>query len=198
MPGAPPTPLSPAGSETSRSTFSSPGSVCNKSKSRADEIAFLEHGLMEAHRTTHAVFMENEELRARMQLITILTQKLAATSGLPQEVLRDLQQVMDCAVPPRGLLESTVPMSDCKDKNSKLEDCSDNQQQTLDFACSVQNLCKSMDRYDPATQRGKKKHFDSSEGPECEPPTDAELFALEDVGLWNRTKNVCMELFDGW
>merc|ERR1719471_636089 len=170
----------------------------------SDEVAFLEQGMQEVQRTAQMVYMENMDLRARIELLKVLTTKLADISGLPEDVQSDVRTLLDGAVPPRDALEA--PDSAEGEPSTARGFAADQQS----FAACLHRLCKSMDRYAvaPKTPRQREGHVPEAcsqarQDPECEQETECEqneVLALTEYGesVWCRTKNVCRELFDGW
>merc|ERR1719356_782075 len=78
--------------------------VPQEARQQLDEVAFLEQGLREVQRTAQIVYTENMDLRARIELLRLLTSRLAEISGLPEDVQTELQTVLEGVLPPRGVL----------------------------------------------------------------------------------------------
>jgi len=157
--------------------------------------------MQEVQRAAQMVYMENMDLRARIELMKVLTTKLADISGLPEDVQSDLRTVLDGAVPARDALEAP---DSADDEFSAPRGCTAHQ---LSFASSLHQLCRSMDRYVmvPKTPRQEDGHASEAcsqarQETESEQEPEPETLALTEYGesVWCRTKFICRELFDGW
>jgi len=185
-------------------------------RQQLDEVAFLEQGLREVQRTAQIVYTENMDLRARIELLRLLTAKLTLISGLPEDVQAELQTVLEGALPPRGVLNPDshyefktdavdVPVGSCERSST----CGQKGRSPHAFAAQLRELCKAMDQYDLKAESNAKPHSEGNESSDARTShttqahagsCNSTTLALTEYGedLWQRTRHVCYELVDGW
>jgi hypothetical protein len=184
--------------------------VPQETRQLRDEVAFLEQGLKEVQHTSQIVYTENMDLRARIELLRLLASRLAQISGLPGDVQAQLQTVLEGVLPPRGVLnpdnhyDLNTESSTCAQSPGGHRCCSQEA-----FAAQLKELCKAMDQYQVQAQGHKKAQSEGNESSDarttdtsqghtgnCTSMTPA--LTEDGEGLWQRTRVVCYELFEGW
>lgn len=189
--------------------------VQREARQLRDEVAFLEQGLKEVQHTSQIVYTENMDLRARIELLRVLASRLAQISGLPGDVQAQLQTVLEGVLPPRGMLNPDNHY-DLKTEQSTCAQAPGGQRcfSQEAFAAQLKELCKAMDQYqvqgecqkkpqaegnepsDARTADTRATHTSQGDSGSCTSMTPA--LTEDGEGLWQRTRLVCYELFDGW
>jgi len=184
--------------------------VSKETRQQLDEVAFLEQGLQDVQRTAQIIYTENMDLRARMEVLRVLTGRLAQISGLPEDVQAELQTVLEGALPPRGVLNpdshyDLKTEGSCTGSPPRGQRCYSQQA----FAAQLKELCKAMDQYQVQPQGHMKPQSEGNESSDARTSHTSQedagncnntTLALTEhgEGLWQRTRLVCYELFDGW
>mmetsp|Transcript_148345 Transcript_148345/g.413246 ORF Transcript_148345/g.413246 Transcript_148345/m.413246 type:complete len:244 (-) Transcript_148345:121-852(-) len=173
---------------------------------RSEEVAFLEHGLHEVQRAAQIVYTENMDLRARLELVTNLTSRLAGISGLPEDVRSELRLFLDCAVPPLNAIEPGYA--------GKEDDLQSMRGATgaASFAARMKELCKALDRHELSRSGSSGHEQQDACASAAAPPHGAPdrpcsgneaqgaMLAITEYGenVWTRAQMVCKEFLEGW
>lgn len=156
---------------------------------RSEEIELFAEGLSEVQRAADFAYKEVVDMRARMQIVTALSQKIMDQADLPDELRADLTSVLEVALPPRDALDNGSEGSDSERMQRFMES-------GHGFAARAQDLWNMLDSIG---SRGRSPTGDSqsASGPEEEPEPMA-LDQYEAQGLMGRARMVCRELVTGW